>query len=49
MRWVNSVSPVDGRERAGALRDGAIHGVREIDLLAGEGSAVRPARPLHPL
>ncbi|HTE62023.1 MAG TPA: fumarylacetoacetate hydrolase family protein [Solirubrobacteraceae bacterium] len=35
------VSPRDGRERAGALRDGAIHGVREplIDLLARQGLA----------
>jgi 2-keto-4-pentenoate hydratase/2-oxohepta-3-ene-1,7-dioic acid hydratase in catechol pathway len=41
MRWVTYVSPRDGRERAGLLRDGAIHGVREplIDLLAGEGLA----------
>jgi 2-keto-4-pentenoate hydratase/2-oxohepta-3-ene-1,7-dioic acid hydratase in catechol pathway len=29
MRWVTYVSPRDGRERAGMLRDGAIHGVRE--------------------
>jgi 2-keto-4-pentenoate hydratase/2-oxohepta-3-ene-1,7-dioic acid hydratase in catechol pathway len=38
MRWVTYVSPVDGRERAGVLRDGAIRGVREplIDLLAHE-------------
>jgi 2-keto-4-pentenoate hydratase/2-oxohepta-3-ene-1,7-dioic acid hydratase in catechol pathway len=41
MRWVTYVSPVDGRERAGVLRDGAIHGVPErlIDLLAHEGLA----------
>jgi 2-keto-4-pentenoate hydratase/2-oxohepta-3-ene-1,7-dioic acid hydratase in catechol pathway len=41
MRWVTYVSPRDGRERAGLLRDGAIHGVREplIDLLAHEGLA----------
>jgi 2-keto-4-pentenoate hydratase/2-oxohepta-3-ene-1,7-dioic acid hydratase in catechol pathway len=41
MRWVTYVSPRDGRERAGLLRDGAIHGVREplIDLLAQEGLA----------
>jgi 2-keto-4-pentenoate hydratase/2-oxohepta-3-ene-1,7-dioic acid hydratase in catechol pathway len=38
MRWVTYVSPVDGRERAGVLRDGAIHGVprRLIDLIAHE-------------
>jgi len=38
---VTYVSPRDGRERAGALRDGAIHGVREplIDLLARQGLA----------
>jgi 2-keto-4-pentenoate hydratase/2-oxohepta-3-ene-1,7-dioic acid hydratase in catechol pathway len=41
MRWVTYVSPRDGRERAGLLRDGVIHGVREplIDLLAHEGLA----------
>jgi 2-keto-4-pentenoate hydratase/2-oxohepta-3-ene-1,7-dioic acid hydratase in catechol pathway len=41
MRWVTYVSPVDGRERAGVLRDGAIRGVREplTDLLAHEGLA----------
>ena len=35
------VSPVDGSERAGVLRDGAIHGVpgRLIDLLADEALA----------
>jgi hypothetical protein len=30
MRWVTYVSPRDGRERAGLLRDGAIHGVRAL-------------------
>jgi 2-keto-4-pentenoate hydratase/2-oxohepta-3-ene-1,7-dioic acid hydratase in catechol pathway len=41
MRWVTYVSPVDGRERAGMLRDGAIHGVRAplIDVLAHDGLA----------
>jgi hypothetical protein len=41
MRWVTYVSPVDGCERAGVLRDDAIHGVPErlIDLLAHEGLA----------
>jgi 2-keto-4-pentenoate hydratase/2-oxohepta-3-ene-1,7-dioic acid hydratase in catechol pathway len=29
MRWVTYLSPVDGRERAGALRDGVIEGVSE--------------------
>jgi 2-keto-4-pentenoate hydratase/2-oxohepta-3-ene-1,7-dioic acid hydratase in catechol pathway len=39
---VTYVSPVDGRERAGVLRDGAIHGVprRLIDLIAHEGLAL---------
>ena len=35
------VSPRDGRERAGVLRDGAIHGVSEplLDLVAREALA----------
>jgi 2-keto-4-pentenoate hydratase/2-oxohepta-3-ene-1,7-dioic acid hydratase in catechol pathway len=41
MRWVTYVSPLDGSERAGVLRDGEIHGVpgRLIDLLADEALA----------
>jgi hypothetical protein len=41
MRWVTYVSPRDGRERAGVLRDGAIHGVSEplLDLVAHEALA----------
>jgi 2-keto-4-pentenoate hydratase/2-oxohepta-3-ene-1,7-dioic acid hydratase in catechol pathway len=41
MRWVTYVSPHDGRERAGVLRDGAIHAARGplVELLAHEGLA----------
>jgi 2-keto-4-pentenoate hydratase/2-oxohepta-3-ene-1,7-dioic acid hydratase in catechol pathway len=41
MRWVTYVSPADGGERTGVLRDGEIHGVsgQLIDLLAHEGLA----------
>jgi 2-keto-4-pentenoate hydratase/2-oxohepta-3-ene-1,7-dioic acid hydratase in catechol pathway len=41
VRWVSYISPLDGRERSGVLRDGEIHGFSRplLDLLAHEGIA----------
>jgi 2-keto-4-pentenoate hydratase/2-oxohepta-3-ene-1,7-dioic acid hydratase in catechol pathway len=42
MRWVTYASPRDGRERAGVLRDGEIHGMGDdlVAALAGGGAVV---------
>ena len=49
MRWVTYLSPRDGRERAGVLRDGEIHGRGDdlISALAGGGDGVVEVVPEH--
>lgn len=47
MRWATYVSPADGRERVGVVRDGLVHGLREpvrlLDLLGDDGERLATA------
>jgi 2-keto-4-pentenoate hydratase/2-oxohepta-3-ene-1,7-dioic acid hydratase in catechol pathway len=47
MRWATYVSPADGSERVGVVRDGLVHGLREpvrlLDLLGDDGERLATA------